>query len=209
MKKDIDNAIKKCLKHQQWILGPEVKELEEKISGYLGVRHCIGVSSGTDALILSLRALAIKNNGNVGFNRKDELITSPFTFTATGEAILRSGATPAFVDINPETFNIDTEKVKEFLETFGSNVVGILPVHLYGQSCDMDKIMSIAKKYGIFVLEDCAQSFGGMWQNKKLGSIGVAGAFSFFPSKNLGGFGDGGMISTHDSQLAEVVRMLL
>lgn len=213
MKEDIDSAIKKCLEHQKWILGPEVRELEEKISDYIGVRHCVGVSSGTDALVLSLRALAIKIKGEEYFDRNDKIITTPFTFTATGDAILRAGATPVFVDIDPKTFNIDPERVEEVLKTGPgkgqSKIRGILPVHLYGLASDMDKIMPIAKKYNLFVLEDVAQAFGGSWDVKKLGSIGDLGAFSFFPSKNLGGFGDGGMIATNDQELAEMLRILL
>ncbi len=210
MKKDIDAAIAKCLDHQKWIFGPEVKELEGAVSGYLGVKHCIGASSGTEALVLSLRALAIKLKGREYFDETDEVVTTPFTFTATGDAILRSGATPVFVDIDPATFNIDTKKIKDYLSSpSGSRVVGIIPVHLYGQSCNMDDVMAFASKRGIFVVEDIAQAFGGAWKNKKLGAIGTTGCFSFFPSKNLGGFGDGGMVSTNDDTIAELVRMLL
>jgi len=213
MKEDIDSAIKKCLEHQRWILGPEVKELEDKIAEYLGVKHCIGVSSGTDALVLSLRALAIKLKGQEYFDRNDKIITTPFTFTATGDAVLRAGATPVFVDIDPGTYNIDPVKIKEYLQSAIRNpqsaIRGILPVHLYGQACNMDEIMAIAKKYNLFVLEDVAQAFGGMWQGKKLGSMGDLSAFSFFPSKNLGAFGDGGMVSTNDHELAKLVIMLL
>lgn len=210
MKGDIDSSIARCLDHQKWILGPEVKELEEKIAGYLGAKKCIGCSSGTEALVLSLRALAIKRTGVEYFSRDDEIITTPFTFTATGDAILRSGATPVFVDIDPVTFNIDVQEVKKYLSSdSGRKVVGILPVHLYGHSCQLDDIMSLAKEKNLFVVEDVAQAFGGLWKGSKLGSIGDAGAFSFFPSKNLGGFGDAGMVSTNDSELAELVGMLL
>ncbi|HOK80417.1 MAG TPA: DegT/DnrJ/EryC1/StrS family aminotransferase [bacterium] len=209
MRNDIDQAIRKCLEHQKWILGPEVGELEKKISNYLGVKHCVGVSSGTDALVLGLRALALKIKGKEFFDRTDEIITTPFTFTATGDAILRSGAIPVFVDIDPQTFNIDTGKIAEYLENQGDKVVGILPVHLYGLACDMDKIMGLAEKNKIFVLEDVAQASGGAWKNRKLGSIGNVGAFSFFPSKNLGGFGDGGMVATDDDEIADIVRILL
>lgn len=216
MKADIDTAIKKCLDHQKWIFGPEVEVLENKIAEYLKVEHCIGASSGTEALVLSLRALAIKLKGQQYFDKTDEIITTPFTFTATGDVILRAGATPVFVDIDPVTYNIDHAKIREYLtqnqkpETRNSKqVVGIIPVHLYGQPCNMDEIMKIVKEYNLFVLEDVAQAFGGTWKNKKLGSIGTIGAFSFFPSKNLGGFGDGGMASTNDDELAELMRMLL
>src|SRR3972149_441449 len=210
MKKDIDAAISRCLEHQKWILGPEVGELERKIAEYIGVKHCIGISSGTDALVLALRALAIKTKGKEYFDRDDEIITTPFTFTATGDAILRAGATPVFVDINPDTYNIDPVKIREYISSAGpDNIVGIVPVHLYGQSCGMDEIMEIARENDLFILEDVAQAFGGKWKGKRLGAIGTAGTFSFFPSKNLGGFGDGGMVSTNDDEIAELVRMLL
>jgi len=213
MKGDIDSALKKCLEHQKWIFGPEVKELETKIAEYLGVKHCIGTSSGTEALVLALRALAIKLKGQEFFDKADEIITTPFTFTATGDAILRAGATPVFVDIDPVTYNIDTIKIRAYLASSvasgQSRVVGILPVHLYGQSCDVDEVMEITKEYNLFILEDVAQAFGGIWKGNKLGSIGTAGGFSFFPSKNLGGFGDAGMVATNDDEVAELVRMLL
>lgn len=212
MKTDIDSAIALCLAHQKWILGPEVQELEKRISEYLGVKNCIGISSGTDALVLSLRALAIQNKGGEYFERTDEIITTPLTFTATGDAILRAGATPVFVDIDPVTYNIDHVIIKKYLKARGdapSRVVGIVPVHLYGLACNMDDIMEIAEEYNLFVIEDVAQAFGGMWKDKKLGSAGTIGTFSFFPSKNLGGFGDGGMVATNNGEIAELVRMLL
>lgn len=210
MKEEVDSAIKRCLDHQKWILGPEVGELERKIAEYIGVKHCVGISSGTDALVLALRALAIKTKGKEYFDRDDEIITTPFTFTATGDAILRAGATPVFVDINQDTYNIDPAKIRKYISTANSNKrVGIIPVHLYGQACDMDEINEIARKHNLFILEDVAQAFGGKWKGKRLGAIGTAGTFSFFPSKNLGGFGDGGMVSTNDDEIAELVRMLL
>jgi dTDP-4-amino-4,6-dideoxygalactose transaminase len=210
MKEEIDSAIKKCLDHQKWILGPEVGELERKIAEYIGVKHCVGISSGTDALVLALRAMAIKTKGKEYFDEDDEIITTPFTFTATGDAILRAGATPVFVDIKPDTYNIDPAKIRKYISTADSNkIVGIIPVHLYGQACDMDEIMEIAGEHNLFILEDVAQAFGGKWKGKRLGAIGTAGTFSFFPSKNLGGFGDGGMVSTDDDKIAELVRMLL
>ncbi len=211
MKKDIDAAIARCLEHQKWIFGPEVRELEQSIAKYLDVKHCIGASSGTEALVLSLRALAIKLKGREYFDKTDEIITTPFTFTATGDAILRAGATPVFVDIDPVTYNIDPWQIRHALSSMPSakNVVGIIPVHLYGQACNMDEIMSIAKERNLFVIEDIAQAFGGGWKNKKLGAFGSTGCFSFFPSKNLGGFGDGGMVSTNDDEIADLVRMLL
>ncbi|MCX5908851.1 MAG: DegT/DnrJ/EryC1/StrS family aminotransferase [Deltaproteobacteria bacterium] len=235
MKQDINAAIQRCLKHQQWILGPEVRELEEKIAEYLDVENCIGTSSGTDALVLALRALALRLKGQEYFDPSDLIITTPFTFTATGDAILRAGATPVFVDIDPSTYNIDPAGIREYLEAsrpasssagsvsgpscvsrvpspltpHPSRIVGIIPVHLYGQACDMDEIMAIAREYNLFVLEDVAQAFGADWKGKKLGSIGTAGAFSFFPSKTLGGFGDGGMVATNNGEIADFIRMLL
>ena len=219
MKDDIDAAIARCLEHQQWILGPEVTEFEKEVAMYIGVNYCIGTSSGTDALVLALRALAIKTKGRQYFDRSDLIVTTPFTFTATGDAILRAGATPLFVDIDPLTYNIDPSKIKKALN--GSNpafhasrVVGILPVHLYGQSCQMDQIMSVAREHNLFVVEDCAQAFGSKWQitdgeARKVGSIGDAGCFSFFPSKNLGGFGDAGAVTTNDDELNILIRMLV
>lgn len=213
MKGDVDAALQRCLDHQRWIFGPEVKEFEDMVRDYLGTGHCVGASSGTEALVLSLRALAIKERGEEYFGRSDEIITTSFTFTATGDAILRAGATPVFVDIDPATYNIDISQVRAYLSSRaagdGSRVVGIIPVHLYGRPCDMDAIMEIAKEYGLFVVEDVAQSFGAKWREKKLGAIGHCGAFSFFPSKNLGGFGDAGMVATSDSGIAEIVRMLV
>jgi len=210
MKKDIDAAIASCLEHQKWIFGPEVKELEDTVARFLGVKHCIGVSSGTEALVLSLRALAIKLKRQEYFEKTDEIITTPFTFTATGDSILRSGATPVFIDIDPATFNMNTNKIKDYLSSpAGAHVVGIIPVHLYGQACNMDNIMKIAKQHDLFVVEDIAQAYGGTWKHTKLGAIGTTGCFSFFPSKNLGGFGDGGMVSTNDDNIASLLRMLL
>ncbi|OPY69600.1 MAG: UDP-2-acetamido-2-deoxy-3-oxo-D-glucuronate aminotransferase [Syntrophorhabdaceae bacterium PtaU1.Bin034] len=207
MKDDIRTAIEGCLEHQKWILGPEVAELEKRIAAYLGVGHCIGCSSGTDALVLSLRAMAIKLKGKEYFDKEDGIITTPFTFTATGDAILRAGATPVFVDIDPHTYNIDPVRIRECL-SHSTNVIGIVPVHLYGYPCSMDEIMTLARTYGLFVVEDVAQAFGAEWRGSKLGSLGDAGCFSFFPSKNLGGFGDGGMVATNDDTTAQTIRML-
>ena len=209
MKNDVNEAIKKCLQHQKWILGDEVKKLEKKISEYIGIKYCVGVASGTDALVISLRALAIKKREKNYWEKDDLIITTPFTFTATGDAILRSGATPLFIDVNLDTFNIDIEKVEEVLNSeYSSKIVGILPVHLYGKPCEIEKIKEIAEKYNLFVVEDCAQSFGAEYNGKKTGSFGDINAFSFFPSKNLGGFGDGGMAGTDDEELFEISEML-
>jgi dTDP-4-amino-4,6-dideoxygalactose transaminase len=211
MKAGIDAAIRACLDHQRWILGPEVGRFEQAAAGYLGTAHCIGASSGTDALVLALRALAIKTKGKEYFDKTDAVITTPFTFTATGDAILRAGATPLFADIDPATFNIDPARIEACLSGRPPHlsIVGILPVHLYGRPCPMGEIVSIAQARGLFVLEDTAQAFGATCGGKKCGATGDAGAFSFFPSKNLGGFGDAGLVATNDAELARLVRMLI
>ncbi|QPM67302.1 DegT/DnrJ/EryC1/StrS family aminotransferase [Atribacter laminatus] len=208
MKEAIDGALAQALSHQQWILGPEVKELEAKVTDYLGVNNAVGVASGTDALVLSLRALAIQRKGIEYFEKSDEILTPAFTFTATGTSILRSGATPVFLDINLDNYCLDTEQVERYLGQHGEKVVGIVPVHLYGYPTNMDAIMECARKYNLFVVEDCAQSFGARWDGKQSGSLGDCGAFSFFPTKNLGGFGDGGMIATNNPILYDIIQML-
>ncbi len=208
MLEDIDDSVLQGIADTRYILGPAVTALEKRIGEYLGVRHCVGASSGTDALVIALRALAIMRKGEEYFSRNDEIITTPLTFTATGDAILRAGATPVFVDIDPGTFNMDPSKIKDYLIKNPDSVVGIIPVHLYGQACPMDDIMALSSERGLFVLEDVAQAFGGSFHGKKLGSIGTGGAFSFFPSKNLGSFGDGGMIASNDDAFAELARML-
>ena len=205
LKKDIDKQLKDCLGSQQWILGPKVSEFEEKVAKYLGINYAIGVASGTDALMISLNALALKLKGKGNFDKKDEIITTPFTFIATAEAIVRSGATPVFVDIDSDTFNIDPSCIEKAIT---KNTVGILPVHLYGFPCDVIKISKIVKKYNLFTVEDCAQSFGASIGAKKAGSFGDCGAFSSFPSKNLGGFGDGGLIITNNKTIAELAKAL-
>ena len=204
IEKNIDNVISKS----NFILGSEVKQLEQKIANYIGTKYAVGVSSGTDALVLSLRALAIHRKKQEYWNKDDLIITTPFTFTATGDVILRSGATPLFVDIDLDTYNIEPELIEKAVKKYGKKVKGIIPVHLYGQPCNMDEIMKIAKENDLFVVEDCAQSFRVKWDNKQTGSFGDTGCFSFFPSKNLGGFGDGGMITTNDEQLYELIVML-
>ena len=204
-KKDIQKQLKDCFESQQWILGEKLIRFEEKAAKYLGVKHAIGVASGTDALILSLRALALKLKNKDFFDKKDEIITTPFTFIATAEAIMYSGATPVFVDIDPDTFNIDPVQIENALT---KNTVGILPVHLYGLACDMERISRVAGRNNLFIVEDTAQAFGGMYKDKKLGTFGDFGAYSFFPSKNLGGIGDGGLIATNNSDLDELVRVL-
>jgi len=205
LKKEIKKQINDCLKTHHWILGEKTKEFEEKVAKYLGVKYVIGVASGTDALLLSLRALAIKIKKKEFFEKKDEIITTPLTFIATSEAIKRSGATAVFVDVDPLTFNIDPKQIKKAIT---KNTVGILVVHLYGLPCFMDQILKSAKENNLFVVEDCAQSFGAEYKGKKVGSWADFGAFSFFPSKNLGAYGDAGLITTNDAKLNELVRIL-
>ncbi len=205
LKEKIDHHIQVALEHQNWIMGPEVKELEKKVASYIGTRYALGVASGTDALVLSLRAVAFQRTGRDLFHPEDEIITTPFTFAATAEAILRAGATPVFVDIDPVTFNLDPAKV---IAAITSRTVGIIPVHLYGLPCPLDQLKTIAEKYNLFIVEDVAQAFGAEYRQKKCGAWGDAGAFSFFPSKNLGGFGDGGMVTTNDPVIAGFVDIL-
>lgn len=205
LKADIDKAVCQCFDSQQWILGPQVKEFEQQAAKYLGVEFAFGVASGTDALAVSLSALALKRKGREFFDKEDEVITTPFTFVATAEAIVRCGGTPVFVDINPDTYNICPEAVKKAVT---KNTVGIIPVHLYGLAADMDGIREVAKNNNLFVLEDTAQAFGAEFKGRKAGTMGDLGAFSFFPSKNLGSCGDAGLVATDDPELAEFVRIL-
>ncbi len=205
MKDDVDAALARALAHQAWIMGPEVKELETKVAEYVGTKYALGCASGTDALVLALRALAHKRRGTEYFLPEDEVITTPFTFTATGDAILRAGATPVFVDIDPESFNLDPVKVDGAVT---GKTVGVVPVHLYGQACRMEEVMAVAREHGLFVVEDVAQAFGAATGGKKCGAWGDCGAFSFFPSKNLGSFGDAGMVTTNDPELAGMVDVL-
>ncbi|MBC7077418.1 MAG: DegT/DnrJ/EryC1/StrS family aminotransferase [Synergistales bacterium] len=190
-------AIEDVLKSGQFILGPQVEAFEREVATYLGVKHAIGVNSGTDALVIALRAL--------GVGPGDEVITTPFTFFATAEAISLVGGTPVFVDIDPQTFNIDPNLIEPAIT---ERTKAILPVHLYGQAADMDPILTLARRYNLKVVEDVAQAFGGEYKGRKLGTLGDAGAFSFFPSKNLGGFGDGGLITTNDDEVAARARIL-
>ncbi len=197
LRPEIEAAIRRVLDSGRFILGPEVEAFEEEVADYLGVRHAVGLNSGTDALVIGLRAL--------GVGPGDEVITTPFTFFATAEAISLVGAKPVFVDIDPRTFNIDPALIPAAIT---ERTKAIVPVHLYGQAADMDPILTIAKEHGLKVLEDTAQAFGGEYKGQKLGTIGDAGAFSFFPTKNLGGIGDGGLIATNDDGVAEMARML-
>lgn len=197
IQEDINNAVQKVLQSTHFILGPHGKALEEEVAHYHGVKHAVAVASGTDALHLALLAAGIKHG--------DEVITTPFTFIATAEAISYVGAVPVFVDIQPDTFNMNIGNIEAAIT---KKTKAVIPVHLYGQSVDMDGLMQIAKKNGLKVIEDCAQSFGAEYRGKKTGAFGDLGCFSFFPSKNLGGYGDGGMITTDDTKLAERLQSL-
>ena len=194
---DLNAAFQRVLRSGQFILGPEVKAFENEVAAYLGAKHTIGVNSGTDALVIGLRAL--------GVGPGDEVITTPFSFFATAESISNVGATPVFVDIHERTFNIDPNLIELAITP---RTKAIMPVHLYGRPCEMDAIMDIAERRQLEVIEDCAQSFGARFQRKQTGTFGRVGAFSFFPSKNLGGFGDGGLIASDDDRIAQLARML-
>jgi len=194
---EIDNAILQALGETRFILGPNVQAFDQEAAQYLGVRHAISCASGTDALHLALLAAGIQPG--------DEVITSAFTFIATAEAIRYLGAVPVFVDIQAHSLNLDPQLVSAAITP---RTRAILPVHLFGQAADMDEIQVLAEQHGLLVIEDCAQSFGSHYRNKMTGSMGCAGAFSFFPSKNLGCYGDGGMITTNDDAIAAQIKML-
>jgi dTDP-4-amino-4,6-dideoxygalactose transaminase len=195
---EIDSGIRDVLEKCQFILGPNVQAFESEAARYLGVKHAIAVASGTDALHLALAA--------AGIGPGDEVITSPFTFIATAEAIRYVGATPVFVDIDPKTFNIDPGKIEAAIT---KATRAVLPVHLFGQPADMSEISAICDRYSLLLVEDCAQSFGATLPGgKQTGAIGSFGCFSFFPSKNLGCYGDGGMVTLESDELADSVRVL-
>lgn len=197
IEQEIHEAMRRVLDSQRFILGTEVEALEREIGRYCGCTYAIGVSSGTDAVLSSLMAL--------GISAGDEVITTPFSFFATVGSILRLGAEAVFVDIDPETFNLDTTLVEKALTR---KTKAILPVHLFGQCADMDPLLQIAQEKGIPVVEDAAQAIGAEYGGRRAGSMGTLGCFSFFPSKNLGAFGDGGMVTTNDKDLAEKVAIL-
>lgn len=197
LKAEIDTAVSEVLAQTQFILGPNVGKLEEEVAAYHGLPYAVGVANGTDALLLALRACGIKSG--------DEVITTPFTFIATAEVIAQLGAIPVFVDICPDTFNIDTSLIAEKITP---KTKAIIPVHLFGHPADMNQIMQIARTYNLKVIEDCAQAFGARYENQRVGTIGDVGCFSFFPSKNLGCYGDGGIVITRDEGIAKQVRML-
>ncbi len=197
IKGEIDAAITRTLESGGFILGPEVESLEREISAFCGTAHGVGVASGTDALHLALLACDIGPG--------DEVLTTPFTFIATAESIRKCGATPVFVDIEPDTCNMDPDKLHECVTP---RTRAIVPVHLYGHPCDMTRLMEFASLHGLKVIEDCAQALGATWQGSRVGSFGHAGCLSFFPSKILGAYGDGGMVVCNDASVAERVRIL-
>ncbi len=197
IREEVMDAFREVLESGRYILGPKVESLEKEVARYCGVRYGIGVASGTDALHLSLHA--------AGVGPGDEVITTPFTFFATVEAILYRGAIPRFIDIEPDTMNLNPDLVEEAVS---EKTKAILPVHLFGLPADMPKIMEVAKRYNLAVIEDAAQAFGASIQSRRVGSFGLTGCFSFYPSKNLGGCGDGGMVVTDDPATAEKLRSL-
>ncbi len=197
VREEITAGLIDALEKTQFILGPNVAAFEREAAGFLGAKHAVAVASGTDALHLALLA--------AGIGAGDEVITTPFTFIATAEAIRYVGATPVFVDIDPKTFNIDPARIEAAVT---SKTRAVLPVHLFGQPADMEAIGAVCRKHGLLVIEDCAQSFGADTGGRMTGTIGLLGAFSFFPSKNLGCYGDGGMVTTDSAELAEQVRVL-
>jgi dTDP-4-amino-4,6-dideoxygalactose transaminase len=197
IRQDIIDALTRVADSQRYILGPEVEALERELADWLEVRHAIGVSSGTDALLIALMALGIGPGA--------EVIVPTFSFFATAGSVHRVGATPVFVDIDPVTFNADPSAVARAISP---RTRAIIPVHLYGLSADMDPMLDTAQKAGIPVIEDAAQAIGSRYHGRLTGGLGTAGCFSFFPSKNLGGLGDGGLVTTNDASLAHEIRLL-
>ena len=195
LRQSIHERIECVLEHGQYIMGPEVLELETRLAEYVGVKHCISASSGTCTLLIAMMAL--------GIGRGDEVITTPFTFISTGEMIALLGATPVFVDVEPHTGNIDAAKIEGAIT---SRTRAIMPVNLYGQCADFDAINAVASRYGLPVIEDAAQSFGATYKGRRSCGLSSIGSTSFFPSKPLGAYGDGGALFTDDDQLAKVMR---
>lgn len=194
---EVMQAVTRVMESQQFILGPEVQALENEIATFLGSRLAIGCASGSDALLLALLAL------NTGPG--DEVITTPFTFVATAGAVARAGARPVFVDIEPETFNIDPRLIGPAIT---ERTRALIPVHLFGLAADMDLILKVAAEHRLAVIEDAAQAIGARYKDARVGALGTLGCFSFFPSKNLGGAGDGGMVATNDPELADHLRII-
>jgi dTDP-4-amino-4,6-dideoxygalactose transaminase len=197
IKHEIKQAIDDVLESGQYIMGPYVDKFEKSIAEFCGVEYAVGVANGTDALLLTLDAL--------GIGPGDEVITTPYTFFATAEVISQVGAKPVFIDIEPNSYNMDVTKIESAIT---SKTKAIIPVHLYGLPVNMDEILHISKKYNLFVIEDACQAIGATYKGKRVGSMGTAGCFSFFPTKNLGGYGDGGIIVTNDAELARKLKIL-
>lgn len=197
LKDDIEKIISNILESGAYINGPYTKELENKLSKYLNVKHVIGIGNGTDALVIALEALGIKEG--------DEVITTPFTFFATAEAISVVGAKPVFVDVSLDDFNIDVNKIEKVIT---EKTKAIMPVHIFGTPADMDKINEIAKKYNLYVIEDACQAIGAKYRDRMVGGLGDVACFSFFPTKNLGTYGDGGLITTNSDEIASICRAL-
>ncbi len=197
IQEEIRAAVERVLESQQFILGPEVEAFEREIAAYSACQYGIGVSSGTDALLVALMAIDIQPG--------DEVITSPYTFFASVGSIARLGARPVFVDIDPLTYNLNPARIESVITP---RTRAIIPIHLFGQMVDMDSILEIAARQNLFLIEDAAQAIGAEYKGKRAGSLGHLGCFSFFPSKNLGGYGDGGLVTTNDAQLAQRVRQL-
>lgn len=197
IKGEIDSAIQEVIESSQFIQGPVVGEFEREVAGYLGCSHAIGCASGTDALQIAMMA--------IGINPGDEVITTPFTFVATAETIAILGAKPVYADIDEKTYNIDTGKIEEKIT---SKTKAVIPVHLYGQPAEMDKIMEIAAKHNLCVIEDAAQALGSEYKGRKVCNIGDISCISFYPSKNIGAFGDAGMITTNNDELAVKIKMI-
>ena len=197
LKTEIDRAVLDAMESTQFILGPNVNAFEQEAATYLGANHAIAVASGTDALHLAILA--------AGIGPGDEVIVPAFTFIATAEAVCYTGATPVFADIDPRTFNIDPSGIKAAITP---RTKAVIPVHLFGQPADMTAITSICREHGLLLIEDCAQSFGATTDGRKTGTFGAAGCYSFFPSKNLGCYGDGGLIACNSNEMAERINML-
>ncbi len=199
-KNEIDQAIQKVMEGGWYILGPRVKSFEEHFAAYLGAQHCVGMASGTDAIHLCLRAL--------GVGPGDAVITVSHTAVATVAAIVWAGAIPVLVDVDPVTYTIDPQKVEDTLTKTSYKVKAIIAVHLYGHPADMESLMVIANRYGVPLIEDCSQAHGASVANQNVGTLGVCGTFSFYPTKNLGAFGDAGAVVTNDSLITERLRLM-
>ena len=197
LRDDLHQAVERVMSSQRFVLGDEVRGLENSIAGYCHTKHAIGCASGSDALLLALMALDVKAG--------DEVITTPFSFFATAASVARLGARPVFVDIDPRTYNIDTSQV---VEAITARTKVILPVHIYGQCAEMDPLLDLGKRHGIPVVEDAAQAIGATDKGRPAGSMGLIGCFSFYPTKNLGGAGDGGILTTNDDEVASRLRRL-